>query len=340
MRCLRIFSMAKNRQLVILLGCAALLLVSLALSLCLGAVWLSPAQLLEGAFCPGTVPGRILWHTRLPRMLATLLAGSALAASGVLIQTVLGNPLAGPNIIGVNAGAGFAVALLSAFTPLTARLTPLAAFLGALAAMLLVYFAAKATGASRVTLVLAGVVVASLLNAGTDAVVTLIPDALPGSSSFRIGGVEGVSMVQLRPAAVYIALGLLTAFALRPAMDVLALGDETAQSLGLRVEPTRFALLLTAALLAGAAVSFAGLIGFVGLIVPHAARALLGGRVKHLLSTATLLGGAFLTLCDVLSRVLFAPYELPVGIVLSFIGCPFFLILLARRKGGHARDRA
>lgn len=332
--------MEKNRPLCVLLGCAALLLVSLALSLCLGAVRLSPAQLLEGVLDASTVSGRILWHTRLPRMLATLFAGCALAASGVLIQTVLGNPLAGPNIIGVNAGAGFAVALLSAFTPLTATLTPMAAFLGALAAMLLVYFAARATGASRVTLVLAGVAVASLLNAGTDAVVTLIPDALPGSSSFRIGGVEGASMVQLRPAMVYIVLGLLAAFALRPAMDVLALGDETAQSLGLRVEPVRFALLLTAALLAGAAVSFAGLIGFVGLIVPHAARALLGGRGKLLLPTATLLGGAFLTLCDVLGRVIFAPYELPVGIVLSFIGCPFFLFLLARRKGGHARDRA
>ena len=99
-------------------------------------------------------------------------------------------------------------------------------------------------------------------------------------------------------------------------------------------------LLAVASVLAGAAVSFAGLIGFVGLIVPHAARALLGGRGKLLLPTAVLLGGAFLTLCDVLGRVLFAPYELPVGIVLSFIGCPFFLFLLARRKGGHARDRA
>ena len=165
---------------------------------------------------------------------------------------------------------------------------------------------------------------------------TLFPDVLVGSLSFRVGGVAGLTLERLAFPAVYIGVGLLAALLLSHDMDVLSLGDETARSLGLRVQATRFLLLGTAAALAGAAVSFAGLLGFVGLIVPHAARFLVGGEARRLLPTSILLGAAFLTLCDVAARLLFAPYELPVGIVMSFLGCPFFLYLLIRRKGGHA----
>ncbi len=332
MRCLRTSSTARLSPRAALTVLFLMLLLSLALSLLLGAVSLAPADLLSALANPSSPTARILMHVRLPRTLASLLAGAALGAAGVIIQSVLGNPLAGPNIIGVNAGAGFFVVLASALWPASLRALPMAAFLGALAAMLLVYSIAKLTGASKLTLVLAGVAINSLLNAGTDAVVTLFPDVLVGSSAFRIGGVAGVSMAQLRPAAVYIGLGLVAALALRHEMDVLALGEDTAKSLGLRVGLMRFFLLLTAAALAGAAVSFAGLVGFVGLIVPHAARLFVGGDSRVLLPASMLLGGASLTLCDVLTRMLFAPYELPVGILLSAIGCPFFLFMLIRRK--------
>lgn len=234
---------------------------------------------------------RIFLHVRLPR---------TLAVSGVIIQSVLANPLAGPNIIGVNAGAGFFVVLCAAFLPRWPAAVPTAAFLGAMAAMLLVYAIARATRASRIALVLSGAAMKSL--------------AVPGA---------------------YILAGILLAFSLHCEMDLLSLGDDTAKSLGLRVGKFRFLLLLTASVLAGAAVSFAGLLGFVGLIVPHGARFFVGSESRWLLPVSALSGAAFVCVCDVLARILFAPFELPVGIVMSFLGGPFFLYLLIRRKRGR-----
>lgn len=316
------------------LGAGLLLMTGAALaSLCFGAASFSPTQLLAALMGRGEdAAWRILLHVRLPRTLATLLAGSSLAVAGVVIQGVLGNPLASPGVIGVNAGAGFAVALVCALAPAGARLLAPAAFAGALGAVLLVYGIGQATGASRSTVILAGVAVSGTLSAGIDAVVTLVPDALPGSNLFRIGGVAGVTMAAIFPQG-YLMLGaLLGVFLLRCELDLLALGEETAKSLGLRVELCRFGLLGLAALLAGSAVSFAGLLGFVGLLVPHMARRLVGSRSLTLLPCAMMLGAAFLTGCDLAARLLFAPFEIPVGLVLSLLGGPFFLWLLLRQK--------
>ena len=209
------------------------------------------------------------------------------------------------------------------------------AFLGALAGILLVLGLAECTSASRITVVLAGVAVSNLFSAGIDAVVTLVPDALNGVSDFRIGGFSGVTMAQLAPAAGLILVSLLLVFSLSQQLDILALGSDTAQSLGLSVRPVRFLLLVLAAALAGAAVSFSGLISFVGLIVPHTMRRLVGEDSLPLLLSSALGGAFFVTLCDLLARELFAPYELPVGILLAFAGAPFFLWLLFRQRGGR-----
>ena len=188
------------------------------------------------------------------------------------------------------------------------------------------------------TLVLAGVAVSSVFSAGVDAVVTLIPDALTGYSDFRVGGLANVPMSRLIPAAWVILLCLALAMTLHNELDVLALGADTARSLGLPVKAVRLGMLALAAALAGAAVSFSGLLGFVGLIVPHIMRRLVGGESGRLLPAAALGGAALLTGCDLLARVLFAPYELPVGIVLSFVGGPFFIWLLLRQRGGRIHD--
>lgn len=303
-------------------------------SLVFGSVPLTPADLLHAG--SNDTVRRILRHVRLPRTLAAALAGISLASSGVIIQSVMGNPLAGPNLIGVNSGAGLATVVCAAFLPHIPGIMTIGAFLGALGAMLLIYSVARATGASRITLVLAGIAVSNILSAGIDTIVTLVPDALMGISAFRIGTLENASMDKLYFPCVCIAVGLGAAFLLSNEMDLLALGEETARSLGLNTKRYRFALLLIAALLAGAAVSFCGLLGFVGLIVPHAARFLVGGESKRLLSASALAGGSFVLLCDVLARVLFAPYEIPVGIIMSYLGGPFFLWLLIRKKGGHS----
>lgn len=315
----------------------ALTLVAAALSLWVGSVSLSPAQVLAvlTGQDTGSVAARIVLYTRLPRTCAALLAGAALAVSGGVIQTVLSNPLASPGIIGVNSGAGLAVALVCAIAPLAQAWTPLVAFLGALAGILLVLGLAERTGASRITVVLAGVAVSNLFSAGIDAVVTLMPDALNGVSDFRIGGFSGVTMAQLAPAAGLILVSLALVLSLPQQLDILALGSDTAQSLGLSVRPVRFLLLMLAAALAGAAVSFSGLISFVGLIVPHTMRRLVGEDSLPLLLSSALGGAFFVTLCDLMARVLFAPYELPVGIILAFAGAPFFLWLLFRQRGGR-----
>ena len=321
-----------------LAGLCILTLAAAALSLWIGSVQLSPMQVLNALFGhdPSSPAARIVLYTRLPRTCAALLAGAALAVSGVVIQTVLNNPLASPSIIGVNSGAGLTVAVVCAAAPLAQKYTPIVAFAGALAGVLLVTGLSRRNGAARTTVVLAGVAVSALFSAGIDAVVTLVPEALNGVSDFRIGGFTGVTMKQLAPAAGMILVSLVIVFSLSQQLELLGLGDDTAQSLGLSVQPMRLLLLILAAALAGAAVSFSGLLSFVGLIVPHTMRRFWGEDSLPLLVSSALGGALFVTVCDLLARVLFAPFELPVGIVLAFAGAPFFLWLLFRQRGGRA----
>jgi iron complex transport system permease protein len=310
-------------------GCLLLLLLlTVLLALAHGAAKLPTHELLHSP---------IFWQIRLPRVVACLLSGAALAVSGLLAQTLLSNPLASPTLLGVNSGAGLALALGNVLLAQTAVIPtgalPAFAFAGAVAASLLIYLASLRKGARRGTLLLAGVAISSILSAGIDTLHTLFPNALPGYSSFMLGSFAAASWGRLSPAWLYVLLGLLAAFLLGGALDVFALGDETAQTLGMRVGRTRGAALLVSSVLAGAAVSICGLLSFVGLICPHLARALFRtGRHRVLLPACVLLGAALVTLCDSLSRSLFAPYELPAGIALSFIGGPFFLYLLLRRK--------
>lgn len=319
------------------IGLCLLTLTACVLSLGLGSVRLGPGEVVRALISGDqtSTAARIVRFVRLPRLCAALLSGAALAVSGMVIQTVLHNPLASPGVIGVNASAGLAVAVICALAPTAQAFSPIAAFLGALAGVGLVAGIAQATGASRMTLVLAGVAVSNILSAGIDAVVTLVPEALTGVTDFRIGGFTGVTMEALGSAAGMILPGIGGVLLLTRQMEILSLGEELAQSLGLRVRLVRFVLLMLAALLAGAAVSFAGLMGFVGLIVPHAMRRIAGEESLPLAAASALGGAFFVTVCDLLARVLFAPYELPVGIVLSFAGGPFFLWLLLRQRGGN-----
>ena len=315
---------------------AGLLALSGVASLAFGAVSIPPGEVIAALLGRGSgTTASIVLYARLPRLCGCLLAGAALACAGVIIQGVLNNPLAAPNVIGVNSGAGLATALCCALAPGAVRLTPIAAFLGALVGVLLVLFIAERAGAARITLVLAGVAMSSMFGAGIDAVVTFVPDALSGYTDFRVGGVKNLSMARLAPAFWVILIALLIALSLSNELDLLLLGRETAQSLGLPAKWLRLALLMVAAALAGAAVSFAGLLGFVGLLVPHIMRRLLGEDSFPLLLSSALGGGLLLTVCDLVSRLIFAPFELPLGVVLSLTGGPFFIwLLLKQRRGG------
>ena len=315
---------------------AGLLALSGVASLAFGAVSIPPGEVIAALLGRGSgTTTSIVLYARLPRLCGCLLAGAALACAGVIIQGVLNNPLAAPNVIGVNSGAGLATALCCALAPGAVRLTPIAACLGALVGVLLVLFIAERAGAARITLVLAGVAMSSMFGAGIDAVVTFVPDALSGYTDFRVGGVKNLSMARLAPAFWVILIALLIALSLSNELDLLLLGRETAQSLGLPAKWLRLALLMVAAALAGAAVSFAGLLGFVGLLVPHIMRRLLGEDSFPLLLSSALGGGLLLTVCDLVSRLIFAPFELPLGVVLSLTGGPFFIwLLLKQRRGG------
>lgn len=313
-----------------------LALIAALMSLCFGAVSVAPGEIwkiLTGEL-RGTPEARIILYSRLPRTLGCLLAGAALAVSGAVIQGVLHNPLAAPNVIGVNSGAGLMVALCCAVNPTAVKVIPFAAFWGALVAALLIFSIAERTGASRMTLVLAGIAISGMFGAGIDAVVTVFPDALNGYSDFRIGGFNNLAMSRIIPASWVILAALLGTFLLSGGLDLLALGEETAHALGLPVRRVRFLLLACAAALAGAAVSFAGLLGFVGLIVPHMMRRLVGEESLSLLFASAFGGASLVTFCDLAARTLFAPYVLPVGIVLSLLGGGFFIWLLTRRRGG------
>lgn len=337
MKSWRIFSTRHSKSL-FWAGLLVLVFTAAALSLWTGSVALSPAEVfdvLTGKDVSSTA-ARIIFYSRIPRTCAAFLAGAALAVAGTVIQTVLNNPLASPGVIGVNSGAGFAVALVCAVFPAARQYTPLVALVGALGAALLVTGLSWRTGASRITVVLAGVAISALFGAGIDTVVTLAPDALDGVADFRVGGFTGVTMAQLAPAGGLILAGLGLVISLARQMDILELENDTAKSLGLNVGAARFILLFLAAVLAGAAVSFCGLMGFVGLIVPNAMRRLLGESSLGLTAASALGGAFFVTVCDVLARILFAPFELPVGIILAFAGVPFFLWLLLRQKGVRA----
>ena len=337
MKCWRISCTRQRAKAKVYLILVLLVLAAALLSICFGAVWTEPKAVLRILFGRdrSSVQANIILLTRLPRTCGCLLAGTALAVSGAVIQSVLSNPLAAPNIIGVNSGAGMAVILCTALAPGAVTALPFAAFAGALFAVLTVLAIAEKTGASKMTLVLSGVAVTSIFSAVTDAVITFVPEALNGYSDFRIGGFANLTFTKLGPAFWVILAALLLVLSLSNELDVLMLGRETAQSLGLRTKPLRLILLALAAALAGAAVSFSGMLGFVGLIVPHIMRKTVGENSLELVCSCALGGAALVTFCDLLARVLFAPYELPVGIVLSLLGGPFFIVLLLRQRKGR-----
>ena len=327
----------KNHNRLLLGGGIAVCLLIAVTSLCLGNVHFTPVQLISLFRGQGDKVSRsILLYARLPRTLASLAAGAGLAVSGAVLQNVLANRLASPGIIGVNAGAGLGVTLCCAAGALSGLAVSCAAFGGSLITVLFIFLFSHRTNASKTTVILGGVALNSILNAVCESVTVLDTDVAMLSIDFRVGGFSAVSYMRLLPAAGLIALALAVLFTLCNELDVVTLGDETAQGVGLRVGRYRMLFLVLAALLAGAAVSFAGLLGFVGLIVPHFVRRFTGNESGRLLPMCAVAGAGFVTLCDMAARLLFAPYELSVGILMSVVGGPVFLYMLIRHKGGHA----
>ena len=185
------------------------------------------------------------------------------------------------------------------------------------------------------TIILAGITVSSFLNAGINTIKLLDTDITINLTSFMIGSLSGVTFRKLELPVIFILFSLICSILLTKSLNLLSLGDDIARSLGLSVSLIRFILLSLSSILAGSVISYAGMLSFIGLIVPHICRRLFGNDARFLIPCCALLGGSFVLLCDLLGRILFSPYELPAGIIMSFIGGPFFLYLLLKKKGGR-----
>lgn len=316
-----------------LIICICFSIVVFFISIMNGAVKISPTEIVNAIlFEEATVNYQIIWNVRLPRTIVASLVGTCLALSGCILQGVMRNPLAGPNIIGVSSGAGLMTLVILIIFPEYYFLAPLGAFSGALLATLFIYFLAWKEGVATNRLILAGVAVSSLLGAGNNAIMTFYPDKVSGVIGFMVGGLSATNWKHVNMIFPYAIVGIILLLFILNKLNILMLGDEVATGLGLNVEVTRFFFIIISSLLAGAAVSVVGLLGFVGLIVPHITRLFVGSDYRYLLPTTIFTGSAVVVLCDTLARILFAPVEIPVGIIMSALGAPFFLYLLRRKR--------
>lgn len=327
--------------------CSLLLIAAIILSAAIGAVPILPqdvARMLIGKLpftqiaptWPATYE-TILFDIRLPRTVLILLAGAALSGSGAAYQGLFRNPLADPYIIGVASGAGLGAVIAMALhwpaTLLGALVIPVAAFVGALMAVGAVYGLARVGRVTPIsTLILAGVAIGSFTTALTTFLMLSSQTELRRAISWMLGGFAFGGWLPVLAILPYILVGLSALVLSGRPLNVLQFGEDQAQQLGLRVDRVKWVVIIAASLATAAAVAFAGIIGFVGLIVPHVIRLVWGGDYRRLIPLSIIAGAALLLLADILARVLIAPQEVPLGVVTALLGAPFFLWLLRRAK--------
>ena len=284
----------------------------------------------------------ILWQVRVPRVLLAFMVGGSLAAVGASLQALLRNPLADPFVIGISSGAalGASVAILFGvgLSILTLLVLPFCAFLGALLSILVVYRIAVSYGSFSIhALLLGGVVLNAIFSALVLFLTTLAdPYKASGMYAWLMGSLTGPDFQTVLVLAGYLLLGIFVLVSQASALNLLTLGEEAARSLGVEVERVKRVVFTASALLTGAVVAFSGLIGFVGLIVPHAVRLMFGADHRLLLLASGILGGMFLMVADTVARTLLSPAEIPVGVVTALVGGPIFLYLLVQRRGKMA----
>lgn len=320
-----------RRAVISITGLAALAL-ALLISIRVGAVSVSMSDIWNVFASPaGTEVYQIIYNIRIPRVLVGALTGINLALAGCILQGVLRNPLADPGIIGVSAGAGLAAMAVMILWPGLTALVPAMAFAGALVAAAIVFLLSWDRGVQPLRLILAGVALAAFFGGGMSALMVFHSDKVQGVVNWMAGGFQGRSWDHVSMILPYSIIGIVGAVLSYRYLNALQLGDDVAKGLGIRVEWARFLLVVLAALLAASAVSVAGLLGFVGLIVPHITRMLVGSDFEYLLPCAAVLGATLVVAADTVARTLFSPVEVPVGIFMAFLGAPFFIYLL--RKG-------
>ncbi|MBM9466941.1 FecCD family ABC transporter permease [Nakamurella leprariae] len=319
-----------------LIGALVLVLLLVVLSIMVGSRTIAPGEVLRVLFDPDGGESSIIVHSlRLPRTALAVVVGIALGLAGAVMQALTRNPLADPGLLGVNAGAATAVVIgIGAFGAITPLASLPFAFVGAGLAAVIVYLLGSAgrSGATPVRLALAGTAVTAALAAVVNALTVLDPATFDQYRFWAVGSLAARGPDVLWPVLPVVVVGALLALALGPALNVLALGDDVGRSLGARVVRTRVLSGLVITLLAGAATAAVGPISFVGLAVPHIARALVGPDHRWVLAHSAVLAPALLLLSDVLGRVVVRPGELPVGIITAALGAPVFIALVRRHR--------
>ena len=310
---------------------AVLALWGIVLSVGVGAASIPILQVLQILITPtANMADQIVWNLRLPRALTGAMVGADLAVSGAILQGVMRNPLADPHIIGISSGAGIMGMFVLVVVPSWMYLITPVAFIGAMTAAVLIYILAWKNGIKPVRIILAGVAVSAFLSACISGILIFYSDRVHGALMWMAGGLAARSWDDATMMVPYTVAGISLALWGSYFLNMLQLGDDMARSLGVNIERTRVCLTAVAALLAASAVSIAGLLGFVGLIVPHMVRLLIGTDYRYIIPGSVLLGAAVVTLSDTVARIVFAPIELPVGLIMACMGAPFFLFLLRR----------
>ncbi len=319
-------------KMVILLALACICVGATLICVSVGSVSYPVAEVFRALFDPESSARLIVWNVRLPRILCGGMVGICLSLAGCILQGVMRNHLASPSTIGVTSGASFVGYLTLVAFPQFFHILPVAAILGSFATTMVIYILAYEKGVSPVKMILSGMAVSAMFGAFNDVIRTFFSEELSNATSFMVGTLNGRVWSDFQMIFPYMVAGIIICFFLPAKMNILMLGDEMANSLGLRTEQFRLFLIAVSSLLSGASVAVAGLISFVGLIVPHIARLIIGSDYKYLFPASILLGYSFVVVCDTIGRVILPVGDLSVSIVLSFLGAPFFLYLLRTKQ--------
>ncbi|MHB9155459.1 MAG: FecCD family ABC transporter permease [Endomicrobiales bacterium] len=323
------------RKLTALIPLALALVLGMLLSLLFGGSALTVPEVFRGLLHPHAhdTAATILWNLRLPRVVLGMLVGMGLAASGCVFQGMLRNPLADPYTLGISGGAAFGTTLgiVTGFAALGALFLPLSAFLGTLLTIALVYAASSRKSFSLSTLILSGVILGFLFSALVLLIFSLTDaQKLQSTILWLMGDLSSADPAMLKIAAFCIVPGILLISLFGRELNILTLGDEKASLLGVETQTVKKALFIVSSFVAAACVAASGIIGFVGLVIPHAARRFVGSDHQVLIPASALAGGLFLVLCDAVARAVAAPLELPVGVVTGLIGGVFFVVFILK----------
>lgn len=317
-----------------LVVCAGLVLLFL-FAVNTGSLQVSPLQLVNGLFVAYDPDVATVYDLRFPRIFIAMVGGAATAVSGVLLQAVIRNPLADPGIIGINAGASLAAILVTAFLPALFYFTPLFAFAGGLIAFALVYSLSWKGGLSPLRIILVGVAVSAMFTGVSSALDSGTGSSMSSVTSIVDANITMKTWSDFWTLLAYAAVGLVLALCVWKRCDLLALSDQTARSIGVNVDRTRIFVSCVAVLLASISTAIIGPISFLGLIVPHIARLLVGSGHKTLIPFSIVLGAFCLLLADTVGRTIAAPYEISAAVIMSVVGGPAFILLLKKARAGY-----